>query len=49
MLLLVIKIQDAVAKDKESCMGNNKQNVFVGIYYFMIISYLSFQSVWGSI
>lgn len=49
MLLLVIKIQDAFAKGKESCMGNYKQNVFVEIYSFMLISYLPSQNVLGSI
>lgn len=49
MLLLEIKIQDAIAKGKESCMGNCKQDVFVEIYSFMLISYLPSQSVLGSI
>lgn len=49
MLLLVIKIQDAVAKGKESSMGNYKQNVSVGMYYFMLIRYLPSQSVLGGI
>lgn len=49
VLLLVIKIQDAVAKGKESCMGNYKQNVFIEIYSFMLIRYLPSQNVLGSI
>lgn len=48
VLLPGIKIQDAVAKAKESCMGNCKPNVFAGIHYFMLIRYLSCQSIVGS-
>lgn len=49
MLLLVIKIQDAVAKGKEGCVGNYKQNVLVEICSFMPIGYLPSQSVLGNI
>lgn len=40
VLLLVIKMQDAVAKRKESCMGNYKQNVFV--VYILLCSSVIF-------